>query len=258
VPDQNNGKGIALENVWATQPVPDGGAADVSVPGKMCWTAEMLAEKFPSYPTAPNGTPILPGCPFSPPYNNAYVNGGSNSGAGGITWAYKSYDPQTNYLYLCTMYSIQLKETVSPTDPTTLGLSSDPRAGVVPGTGGRVVALDMGTNKIAWNVNYIGNTDESCLSGVLSTAGGLVFVPSRGNTYVAPYFGGTLYAYDAQTGKPLWSWQNTVVPGTPPNAGQIESAPATWIANGKQYVAVGAIGRGPDGRIGNLLTVFSL
>jgi quinohemoprotein ethanol dehydrogenase len=258
VPDQNGGKGLALQSIWPTQPIPQGGAGDITVDNKQCWTAAMLTEKFPSFPAAPNGTPILPGCPFAPPYNDAYVNGGSNSGAGGFSWAYKSYDPQTNYLYTCTQYSIQLKEALSPTNPNTLGLSSDPRAGVVPGIGGRVTALDMGTNKIAWRHDYMGNTDEDCLSGVLSTAGGLVFASSRGNTYVAPYFGGTFYAYDAKTGQQLWSFQNTVVPGTPPNAGQIESAPATWITNGKQYVEVGMIGRGSDGRIGNLLTVFSL
>jgi quinohemoprotein ethanol dehydrogenase len=252
-----SGKGLALTNIWKTQPIPQGGAGEVS--GPMCWTAAMLAEKFPSYPLAPNGLPIKPGCPYTAPYNDAYVNGGCNSGGGCIGWPYKSYSPQTNYLYVCSQWSIQLKATVSATNPSTIGISSDPRAGVVPGVGGRITALDMGTNKIAWQNNYQGATDEDCYSGALATAGGLLFTASRGNPYTPPYFGGKLYAYDAKTGAELWSWQNKAIDGaTPKGAGQIDSAPATWVTKGKQYVAINAIGRDAEGRIGNLMTVFSL
>jgi len=224
----------------------------------------MLKQAFPSYPIAPNGTTITPSCPFTPPYTDSYVVGGSASGGGGIGWPMKSYSPQTNYLYICAQNGVQLKELVNSTSDSVSTITVDPRSSAVPGVGGSIVALDMATNKIVWRHDYQGVTDSDCYSGVLSTAGGLVFTASKGNTYQAntpgaATFGGTFYAYDAKTGSQLWKWQNTVVPGTPPNAGQIESPAATYTVNGNQYVAVGAVGRDPsDGGIGNLLTVFSL
>ena len=53
----------------------------------------------------------------------------------------------------------------------------------------------MSTGKIAWQNELKG---ESCYSGAVTTAGGLLFVGQND---------GNLVAYDAETGKELWHWQ---------------------------------------------------
>ena len=60
------------------------------------------------------------------------------------------------------------------------------------------------------------------MSGVLSTAGGLVF----GGTDE-----GNFFALDAETGKPLWDTQL---------GGQVRSNPMSFSVDGKQYVAIAA------------------
>jgi outer membrane protein assembly factor BamB len=116
----------------------------------------------------------------------------------------------------------------------------------------------MGTNTIAWSKSYQGATDRDCYSGSVVTAGNLVFEPSSGNTFTAPFFGGKLYAYNAKTGEELWSYQNPVVPGTVGGAGVICAPPTTYMAGGKQYVAQNMIGRDSAGALNDRLVVFSL
>jgi alcohol dehydrogenase (cytochrome c) len=79
------------------------------------------------------------------------------------------------------------------------------------------------------------------MGGVLATAGGLVFT-GEGN--------GNFNAYDAKTGRKLWSF--------PCGAGV--NAPATsYSVNGKQYIAVAAGGNTQlDFKRGNNIIVFSL
>ena len=77
--------------------------------------------------------------------------------------------------------------------------------------------------RIAWEVPQVG-PPESNYSGVLSTAGGLVFY---GET------GGSFAAVDAATGKTLWHF----------NTGQEwRASPMTYLVNGRQYVAIAAGG----------------
>jgi quinohemoprotein ethanol dehydrogenase len=64
---------------------------------------------------------------------------------------------------------------------------------------------------------------------VLTTAGGVAFVASRGQTDTTPTFGGTFYAYDAKSGKTLWSYQNESI---------IQAPPITYSVKGVQYVAI--------------------
>jgi mono/diheme cytochrome c family protein len=59
---------------------------------------------------------------------------------------------------------------------------------------GLLTAYDMSTGKIAWQNHF----EESCYSGAVSTAGGLVFVGENN---------GELKAFDAAGGKELWSFQ---------------------------------------------------
>jgi outer membrane protein assembly factor BamB len=88
---------------------------------------------------------------------------------------------------------------------------------------GQLDARDPLTGKIRWKVRF----SEPTLSGVLSTAGGLVFV---GDAI------GTAHAYDAKTGEELWKYDNGFG-----NAGGIIS----YEAKGKQFIVVDAGLPGP-------------
>jgi alcohol dehydrogenase (cytochrome c)/quinohemoprotein ethanol dehydrogenase len=61
-------------------------------------------------------------------------------------------------------------------------------------TPGFLTAYDMSTGKIAWQNEF----PESCYSGAVTTAGGLVFVGQNN---------GELQAFSSETGKELWSFQ---------------------------------------------------
>jgi glucose dehydrogenase len=256
VPDLNGGKGLANNNNWPTQPIPQGAAGQIT---PHCATEAEAKLKIPGYPTAPNGKPIIPTCFAASPWIDAYYlwGGGTGSG-GGIGWPPMSYSPLTNMLYICSQTEYLAVSLVAAGSPQQQSISSGPRGAAVPGEGGAVTAIDMGTNTIAWKKSYQGSTDRDCYTGVLSTAGNLVFVPSNGNTYTAPFFGGKLYAYNARTGEELWSYQNPVVPGATAGAGVIQAPPTTYMVRGKQYVAQNMIGRGSDGALNNRLVVFTL
>jgi quinohemoprotein ethanol dehydrogenase len=76
-------------------------------------------------------------------------------------------------------------------------------------------AIDATTGRIAWQKRW----PESCYAGSATTAGELVFV-GRSN--------GNLLAFDARSGKQLWSFQT--------GAGA-NNAPTFFERSGKQYVA---------------------
>jgi alcohol dehydrogenase (cytochrome c) len=81
-------------------------------------------------------------------------------------------------------------------------------------------ALDLQTGKIVWEYPQIGNSDT--WGGVLATAGGLVFLGEDSGAFVA---------LDAKTGKLLWHFQTNQL---------WKASPMTYLAAGKQYVAVAA------------------
>lgn len=84
-------------------------------------------------------------------------------------------------------------------------------------------ALDIETGKVVWEILQIGGP-EANYSGVLSTAGGLLFYGESGGTFAAA---------DAKTGKTLWKF----------NTGQIwKASPMTYTVKGQQYVSVAAGG----------------
>ena len=74
-------------------------------------------------------------------------------------------------------------------------------------------------------------TQGSLTSGVLATAGGVVFAASRE---------GYLFALDARTGASLWRFQTGAA---------IDASPISYSVAGKQYVAVSA---------GNVVYSFAL
>jgi alcohol dehydrogenase (cytochrome c) len=85
--------------------------------------------------------------------------------------------------------------------------------------GSYLIALDYKTGKPAWQHRYPGVAGGGQLTGLLTTAGHLLFASdARGN----------LVAHDAATGKQLW--YSHISP---------TNAPETYMLDGHQYVVVG-------------------
>jgi len=224
-----------------------------------CDTAQIAATQLPAFPTAPNGTQIVPTCQFAPPYNDEYLMWPCNGSGGCVGWPRMSYSPLTNELYVCAHLESTAVETVSTTSPqtTAINVGVDAAGSNTPGEGGTVSAIRLDNNSMAWQVQYMQSPDGDCYSGTLSTAGGLLFTASRGDGSIpnveslpagAPPFGGFIYAYDAKTGKELWKWQAP---------DYIQSPPVTYSVSGKQYVAELVMNTIASGQRQEL-TVFSL
>jgi len=79
-------------------------------------------------------------------------------------------------------------------------------------------AIDINTGNVAWEVDQ--KIPNANYSGVLSTAGGLVFYSESAGSFAA---------VDAKTGRSLWHFQASDSP---------KSGPMTYTVNGRQYVAV--------------------
>ena len=131
---------------------------------------------------------------------------------GATNWYSTSYNPATNFYYMmavedCGYYWRSpdggFAWVNDPNDPGTKALR----------------AIDIETGKIAWEVNQTNGT-EGNYSGVLSTAGGIVFY---GET------GGSFAAVDARDGRSLWHF-----PANQP----WKASPMTYEVDGKQYVAI--------------------
>jgi PQQ-dependent dehydrogenase (methanol/ethanol family) len=90
------------------------------------------------------------------------------------------------------------------------------------GNYGRLQAINLETKKTLWTVRQ--RAPRS--SGVLMTAGGLVFAGALDRSFAA---------YDDATGKELWRTRLNEVPN---------SAPISFMANGKQYIALTVGGGG--------------
>jgi quinohemoprotein ethanol dehydrogenase len=208
---------IAEQHTAPTQPFPSG---DAFVP-------QACTADIGPYPTAGiftpfKTTPILI-CP------------GAN---GGSEWSPASFNPTTNLMYVCGINQPQIW-TGKPDQiqQGTLRLGS---AFVTPPggeTSGTLTALDVRTNRNAWQVQ----TSQMCIGGTMSTAGGLVFA-GEGD--------GNFDAYDASSGQRLWQFQT----------GAGANAPAmTYMVNGQQYVAVASGGNFQlNFPRGDTLWVFSL
>jgi alcohol dehydrogenase (cytochrome c) len=84
-----------------------------------------------------------------------------------------------------------------------------------------VAAIHPETGTVQWRYQLAQN---SLSSGVLATAGGVLFVASREGNFIA---------LDARTGKPLWHFQA---------GNEIPSSPMSYAIDGKQYAAISSAG----------------
>lgn len=190
------------------------------------------------------------GCIFEP-YDDTGFTLTRPSALGGANWPPSAYSPDTGYMYICANNTMGVFKSVPAAKQklTHLGdfgqLEGGPTAAAPEPSSGVFTAMNMRTNKIAWQVKF--GARDMCYSGVAATAGNLVFL---GRT------GGYLEAYHARTGKRLWR--------SPKLKADVNAAPAIYTADGKQYVVVHAGGNGilalvgVKPRFGSSLYAFAL
>ena len=134
---------------------------------------------------------------------------------GATNWYATAYNPQTKLFYVmtvedCNLYRLAGNWFVPYNDP------ANPPQKILR-------AIDIETGKIIWEQVQIG-APESNYSGVLSTAGGLVFYGESGGSFAAA---------EAKTGKTLWHF----------NTGQVwKASPMSYTVKGKQHIAIAAGG----------------
>jgi alcohol dehydrogenase (cytochrome c) len=148
---------------------------------------------------------------------------------GGKNWIPDAYNPNTKLIF------VPLVESCMDLAPVAAGehglLSTGVRLSLKPppntdGRYGRIQAINLETKKSVW----VHRQRATSSSGVLDTAGGLVF---------AGYVDRTVSAFDDETGKELW---HTRLNEVPTNA-------ISYSVNGKQYVAVLAGNEGNHARL---------
>jgi PQQ-dependent dehydrogenase (methanol/ethanol family) len=150
------------------------------------------------------------------PGNNVTAAGvkGCPSVRGATNWYATSFSPDTKLFYVmaaedCSIYRQTSKESQGyegVRDPNDPGLKY-------------LRALDIQTGATVWEIPQEG-PQEANYSGVLTTAGGLVFY---GET------GGGFAAVDAKSGKTLWTIHGNQA---------WRGCPMTYMLNGRQYIAV--------------------
>ncbi|MFM1887539.1 MAG: hypothetical protein RL026_2696 [Pseudomonadota bacterium] len=216
------------QHTAATQPFPVG---DAIVPQQI----DIVPEDAPRVP----GTGGIPhgGRIFTPFWTEPRMM--KPGTMGGANWPPSAYDPDTHLLYVCASdrisnFSVRLPlETPGPNKVYMGGSftqSSVDDAGIL-------AAIDVRTNRLVWRQQW----REICYSGVVVTAGGLLFV-GRSD--------GRLTALDKQDGRLLWQFRT--------DAG-VNTTVTTFEHKGSQRVVVHAGGGAfADGKRGDGLWMFAL
>jgi alcohol dehydrogenase (cytochrome c) len=140
---------------------------------------------------------------------------------GATNWFSNAYNPATGLFYLMALERCNVfTKAEAVWTPGESYYGGDSRN--IPNDPGQkfLRAIDVQTGKIAWEIPQTG--DASSWGGVLSTAGGVVFFCEDSGAFAAA---------DAKTGTVLWHFQTSEL---------WKASPMTYLAGGKQYVAVAA------------------
>ena len=138
--------------------------------------------------------------------------------AGSANWGAPSYDPATNLFIVstreaCAVYTSMTRSPIPGEGFTGGGVEVDTKVG----TPGSVRALEATTGIRKWDFPLHAGSPAT---GVLATAGGVVFASS---------YDGNLIALDSKTGKYLWHYYT---------GANIITSPMAYAVNGKQYIAI--------------------
>jgi alcohol dehydrogenase (cytochrome c) len=158
---------------------------------------------------------------------------------GGVEWNPMAVNPKLGLAYAANLHQPMTYHVEAAEYPGGSKLWLGGAFKVIPGEKqwGRVAAVDINTGKMVWKAD----TEQPLMGGMLATAGNLVFT-GEGN--------GQFNAYDARSGKLLWTFQC--------GAG-VNAPPTSYMVNGKQYIAVAAGGNTQlDFKRGNNVIVFAL
>jgi alcohol dehydrogenase (cytochrome c) len=125
------------------------------------------------------------------------INLTPTSAVGGDNWQPSSFDPEKDMYFVCSQEGVL--GVIAETNKTKYNEGETFEGGEIGGTTGFnapgfLTAYDLSTGELVWQKKF----PESCYSGAVSTAGGLVFVGQNN---------GELQAYDVETGEKLWSFQ---------------------------------------------------
>ncbi len=120
-----------------------------------------------------------------------------NGAVGGDNWPPSSYDPEKNIYVVCSQEGVL--GVIAEAGKTAYTEGGGFGGGEIAGTTGFnakgfLTGYDMSTGKIIWHKEF----PESCYSGAVTTAGGLVFIGQNN---------GELQAFNVETGEKLWSFQ---------------------------------------------------
>jgi len=158
------------------------------------------------------------------------------SAFGGKNWMPMSYDPDSHLVYLNSIdlgMKVKYVKQERPGGPNWyLGLELGGFVAPDDGNRGALVAWDPVAGKAVWRVL----NKSPFWSGVLSTAGRVVFTGSQSGQFMA---------FDSKSGDKLWTFQT---------GSGISGLPITWERDGRQYVTVlsgsatvyGALAGDPD------------
>lgn len=151
-------------------------------------------------------------------------------------WEALAFDPVSASLYIPTMYIPTKIERAPPASVT--GILMDFYYGDTAGSQwkpyGELVAWDLLSGSARWRVR----TGLPINGGLMHTSGGLVFQGMADGRFVA---------FDAATGKELWSRQT---------GGAIRGAPSTFMVDGQQFIVV-ATGNGASSATGSYVSRYN-
>jgi alcohol dehydrogenase (cytochrome c) len=173
---------------------------------KVTWSTSKDAEGRPALDK--NGSPTAEGNRVCP------------GAAGATNWMSPTYDPQTKLFYVTAREQCDIFSTAPQTfekGHAYYGSAYFPNDDAAP-FWGALRAIDPLTGALQWEWKHPSPT----WSGVLSTAGGLVFTGDAEGNFIA---------LEAASGKVLWHFQC---------GASVYSSPMSFAVDGKQYIAVAA------------------
>jgi alcohol dehydrogenase (cytochrome c) len=157
---------------------------------------------------------------------------------GGSEWSPPAYSPVTHDVYVLGVNQAFKLTTSEPTPIPGLKRWGSTLTPVdIANRSGTITAINVDTGKMDWQMK----TPQPMVSGVLATAGNLVFTGEDN---------GWFDALNAKTGKRVWHFQL--------GAG-VNAPPVTYEVNGQQYIAVAAGGNFlQHSQTGDTLAIFKL